>query len=212
MARTVERIGAEAEDNRVNRTYCQADDCFIHAQVDLDVARQRLARRSWWRVRAVWRAILHPFAQNRPTDTPRHIELIWLPRYHVVFQLQASGDDPVTIDVLIDGSDRRATFWDLTSIQWEPRNGREQFAPALNEDTVRDIARRALFQAGLRGKSWRHGLKTWEIQTTRVVHYPYWVAYFERRNRRLDVVMVDAVTSDLAGPAGKIALLAALDS
>jgi len=197
--------------NNHNATAVVQDDCiFIRAQIDVDAARCRLTRRSGWRTRAAGRFVLRVLGRRRRDDGPRHVELVWLPHYHVVFQSRTSDDELVTIDMLIDGSDRRATFWDLASVQWEPGVDRECFQPAFDEEDAREIARRALFEAGLRGKSWRHGLKTWEIRRIRVVHYPYWVAYFERHNERLDVDLVDAVTAELAGPAAKIALLAAL--
>ncbi len=183
---------------------------FICPQVDLATAQHHLERRPGWR----WRAALNAVRSiwNRPsTLRPRHLELVWLPYYQVTFQ-SASSDNapPTTMDLLIDGHDRRPVFWDLASVRWESGKGREHFQPSFDIETARAVAKRALFDAGLRGNRWRRSTVSWNIRQIRTVHYPYWVAYYERRHRRIDIVMLDALTAQIAGPANKIALLAAL--
>jgi hypothetical protein len=44
-----------------------------------------------------------------------------------------------------------------------------------------------------------------------IVQHPFWAYYFRRLGGKLDVKLLDAVTGSLAGPKGKVALIAALE-
>ena len=51
-----------------------------------------------------------------------------------------------------------------------------------------------------------------EMNTSNECHYPFWVAYWERRRGSLDVRLIDAVTGQVAGTGLRRAFLAGLQA
>ncbi len=183
---------------------------FIQPVVDADAAQQSLQHRRFDRLR---RGLAWPgryLLGRAPRRLMRHMEILWLPYYHVTFLTRTQKGRQSTANLLINGQDRQSTFWDLSQLQWISRPDQQRFEPRLSETEALDIARQAMFQAGIQNCSWTRGPNDWAADSIQLIHYPYWVAYFEYRNRRLDIALLDAVTGQLTGPAGKVTLLAAL--
>lgn len=190
---------------------------FIRPVVDRDTAWQRLDRRRLRRLSVAWSRVTgrgrrgdgSPSAPGRYRRPLPYLEILWLPCFRVTFEV-ASGGRTSTVDVLVGGHDRQVTICQAADIQWDSEDGRERFGPDVTETEAPALARRGLLAALSRGRRWGARPSMGEAVGVQLVHYPFWVYYFERRKRMLDVRMLDAVTGSLAGPKAKAALFAAL--
>lgn len=108
---------------------------------------------------------------------------------------------------LVGGLSGVATLHEPGSLAFEDAVPRERFEPAISEAEARAIARETLFRAVLYGRK-RSGIPFDEPVDTALVHYPYWVYYYRRRNR-IDIRLLDAVTGQRPGHKIKLGIVEA---
>jgi hypothetical protein len=152
------------------------------------------------------------------TGLPK-LELIWLPHYRV--SLQAAESSPEvdgssrqarpSVEILVDGFDRRATPFLLTNVNWLSNIEQVPYEPNVTAQDAIALAHQALLDVGLLRSPWAQGVTTWETLHVDVIHYPFWVYYYRVRHR-IDIRLLDALTGKPTGPGGKISLLSALAS
>ncbi len=86
----------------------------------------------------------------------------------------------------------------------------EAFPPALTPEEAERVARRELVGTLIRLRGNRKRFEPGDTVGIELIHYPYWVYYFERRRGRLDMRVLDALTGEKPGHRLKLAMLEAL--
>ncbi len=186
---------------------------LIEPIIDREFARARLQRRPFPRLRSLckWlaRAVSRLLTGRAAGRARWRLELLWLPHYYISLE-QDVQDRRVRAAVLVGGHDRRAVLCDLAGVSRRAAADQERFQPELDQTEALRIARRAILEAALRRPGWQRPPATPPSLHVELVHYPFWVYYYECRRQRLGVAMLDALTGKPTGPAVKTALLAAL--
>ena len=174
----------------------------VQPSVSRDGALERL-NRGWGARLGRWRAMVGRALGNG--ELPR-LELIWMPSYLVTIRLESrQGESEVTCNV--DGcSGSFAIFQMHESIRGGDVRG-EDFAAAYDEAAAEKVAREELVKTILRRRS-RAG-KPIPKETVRIelLRYPYWVYYYRRRPRFIDIKVLDAATGRPVGNKIKLGIL-----
>lgn len=136
-----------------------------------------------------------------------HLELLWMPFYLVTLDL-GQGERRRALRVLVDGRGGAAMRL-LGEVAWGEAP-RHFGAPLLSETEALSSAhallrRRLLLQRGRRGAALEIVDRSVEL-----VAYPFWMVIFERRRRRYDIRLLDAVGGRRAGSETRRSVLAAL--
>lgn len=136
------------------------------------------------------------------------MEVVWLPCYWMKIEATQKGTSG-PVDVLIGGCDGQFTLADLSGVAFESPPDAEPFPPVLDDARADQIARTGLVTAILRSPGWRAKPTLGQTLQVELLQYPFWVYTFERRRRRLDIKVLDAVTGSLPGPKTKASILRA---
>ncbi len=180
---------------------------LVEPTIALDDARHTLERRWWHRFRRRAPATSQPVDRNGAPTLPR-IELIYLPYYLVIIEttFRAVARDVNTLVEAYSGSFAILGEQDVTR---ESGSEHPCFPPAIELEDATEIARNGLALALLRSRGGQRKPQVGEVRKTDLLGYPFWVYYYERRRKRLDIKVLDAVTGRLPGPKVKSSLLAA---
>jgi hypothetical protein len=156
-----------------------------------------------------WYSFLQPRVPASPLgeNLPR-IELAWLPYYIVPVEVQSRKGDGV-IEVSVEAiSGAFAIFQMQPNLEEGPPDG-EIYPPKLSVAEAQEIGRKRLlksvmFKRGQRGKP--VPVATGEPE---LMHYPFWIYYYERRRSLIDFKVLDAATGKRAGHHSKLSFLEA---
>lgn len=193
---------------------------FIEPVISEDSAWRQLTRRRLNGVRFLARTVARRVGDNadlweragqpqRLRGTVPFLEILWLPYYRVQLAAQ-SGDRSLTIEALVDGHEATFTPWDFAEVHWVESLDRESFAASIDAATALSVARQGFLDAALRRAEWTRDVRLLSAEGSELIHYPYWVYYFERRTNKLDFRMLDGVTGRPGGAKMKLSLLKAL--
>lgn len=138
-----------------------------------------------------------------------HLEVVWLPHYHATAN-GLVGQRPARAEVLVDGYEGRASVCELAGARYCDPPPAPSFEPVVTRPEALEVVGRQLWKLSMLRSGWIRPLPRWDRVEVELIHYPFWVAYFENRRHRLYVRMLDAITGRLAGPSARVALLTAL--
>jgi hypothetical protein len=169
----------------------------IEPAVDADSAKDILAPRRPWSTPAQIRVAGQPGADKQLP----FLESVWLPAYEFTF----AGDNLTSLVCVVDAMAGSARLHQSDTYRISRKAVPETFAPAVDEMEAVDIATRTVMRALLyRRRS--SGLDVSAPSGLRVVWYPYWVYYFQRRNY-IDIRALDGVTGGRVGHKLKLGIL-----
>lgn len=138
-----------------------------------------------------------------------HLELLWMPFYLVTLELDDGQTCSDSLQVLVDGRGGTAARL-IGEVSW--RDAPSTLGPPLLSEDEALARARALLQRGLAIERRRRGGAGLQVarRDVELVAYPFWMEIFERRRRRYDVRLLDAVGGRRAGAEAKRSVLAAL--
>jgi hypothetical protein len=174
---------------------------FVQPTITHQVARKTLEFRWWHRFRFRRRKTVDP------TALPR-LEIVYLPYY--LFTIDAHYRDEVRqATATVEAHSGSFSLFDEKSYTITPNAEHPSFPPALPAEEAAEIARNGVAMALLRSRGKYRRSQVGRIQKTDLLGYPFWVYYYERRRKRLDFKVLDAVTGRPPGTKVKPSLLAA---
>ena len=150
-----------------------------------------------------------------PTASPEvrpSLELVWLPSFIVPFHVNSrKGAGVITVSVEAwSGAFAIFEMHDMVE-SGGPLEG-ELFEPRLGEPEAIAQGRDNLLHTILRQRSFGPKPEIRASGEVELLHYPFWVYYYERRPGRLDIKLIDAVTGAKGGAKTKSGLLAAFQA
>ncbi len=136
-----------------------------------------------------------------------YAERVWLPYYVIDYDVKTKKLDSV-ISVSIEAYSGAFAIFQMQTqlIDGEPPEG-EFFPPEMPEDEAVSTGRDHLHTAIVREKGRRLDPEVREAVNIEIVHYPFWVYYFERRRGLIDIKVLDAARGEKPGNKTRISLL-----
>lgn len=128
----------------------------------------------------------------------------FVPYYQFVFNADGGSGEPVSC--IVEGFSGEVALLAIADSDFESDSAQHELQPAIDTSRAEENARTALNALAnfSRGKNCR---VLRELASHRLIHYPYWVRYFERRRGRFDIRVIDAVTGKTPGAKLKKSLL-----
>lgn len=134
------------------------------------------------------------------------IELIWFPHYLIPIRLTTPKVESWQTVSVEGGSGAFAIF----DVEDEVKNGvpnARLYPPKLSEADAVKEGRNRLLRTIMHQRSRGAKPKLGETGAVRLLQYPYWVFYYERRRKFVDVKVVDAIMGRRAGAKTRAAVL-----
>lgn len=180
----------------------------LRARVNEATAVRLIQRGFFFRLHGVTTRILHCFGSSpRHPHLPR-LEQVWMPYYLIKINTYSQGrETPITVSV--EGHAGAFAVFQMHELLLEGEPSGCHFPPRLEPNEAERIGRRELLTAVLRRGRTLHKPEPRQTLSIEVVHYPYWVYYYERRRGLLDIKLCDAVTGEKPGARIKAAVLSA---
>lgn len=193
---------------------------FIQPLLDAGTARRRIEHqrfkhlRRWLGLPFRWLAwtYLNEGRKSEPARFLRplpYLEIAWFPYYLVTMEAVVKSS-PQDVTTMVGALDGRVTLIRVTDLKFAAQVDAEPFPPKLSEAEAVERARNFLLSALLRSPQWAAKTTLGQVRRVDLVHYPFWVYYFERRPGRLDVRILDAVTGQRVGAGVKGVFLEAV--
>lgn len=151
------------------------------------------------------------WSRSRRSPVALRLERVWMPYYLLEFSV-LSKDVAHGVTVSVDGCAGEFSQFDEASVLRTEAIDDEHYAPKLSEEEALTIGKRELTNVVLRQRSRGEKPRIGDLQSTRLLLYPFWVYYYERRRGKIDIAVLDAVTGAKGGAKTKIALLEAFVS
>lgn len=139
----------------------------------------------------------------RDVSLPK-LEVIWLPRH--LFDIRCVlGKNERNITAAVDSYSGMFTVFEMQEwlVDGEPS---QTFAPYMPEKEAESLARRELLSFILRQRGTMAKPEPRETAAVHLIHYPYWVYYFDGGGF-IDIRVLDAVTGERGGGKAKRAVL-----
>ncbi len=136
------------------------------------------------------------------------VHLIWMPHYLIDLEIESVKGTAVQ-QVTLDAWGEVFALWNF---ELPPETGQpdgESFPPRLDEATAVSKATLSLTGTTLHMRGQKGKPQVNRHTAIRLLYYPYWVYYFERRPGRYDIRVVDGVIGELPGNQMKRAILEA---
>jgi len=174
---------------------------------------EREARAWFERIRLGWQGRLwrRLVRSSRTASRSARLQLTGLPCAEVSVGLSGVPETPGGLQLRIWGHAQGVErVRDPSVVEPEGEPAGRAFDYPLTEAATLELARRALTRLKLSRMLGPHALRDLSVVITGVYYYPFWVGYYERRARWVDVVMLDAVTGRGAGSLMRRGLLDAL--
>jgi hypothetical protein len=166
---------------------------ILPARIDVEGAVKRFRRRRWGNLFGLWHA---PPAKVDEQGRPASLELVWMPVYGYLFNLNYKGKQPtvwVSVDASFGGFALLGRANDI--IEGTPEG--EVFSPVLTQEAGEGLAREGVIRYILR----KRGVKpSVDDITDRMTFYtPVWVYYFRSIGGKMDLAVIDAYSGDAMG-------------
>lgn len=126
-----------------------------------------------------------------PTRLPR-FELIWLPYRLVSFRGQSPKGEEVLI-ASVQGHCESFALFQMEEVLVDGPPPGPHFPPRIDLARADQVARKELVAMLLRIRGVRGRFSPEEIVDRDIVHYPYWIFYYQKRSY-IDFKIIDAVT------------------
>ncbi len=156
-----------------------------------------LLNQGWWRSMT---------ARLRGTTVPVKAECVWLPAYLVTSPMFERGI-ATPFQCSVDGMSGAFAMFAMPESIGDDAPESAQCPPRIGPDEADAIARAALVAAILRRRRKSATAQLGDTESVELLRWPYWVFYYRRRNRAMDVRVVDAATGGLVGNKIKLGLL-----
>ncbi len=156
-----------------------------------------LLNQGWWRSMT---------ARLRGTTVPVKAECVWLPAYLVTIPMFERGI-ATPFQCSVDGMSGAFAMFAMPESIGDDAPESAQCPPRIGPDEADAIARAALVAAILRRRRKSATAQLGDTESVELLRWPYWVFYYRRRNRAMDVRVVDAATGGLVGNKIKLGLL-----
>jgi len=186
-------------------------DRFLEPVVTATVARERLGRRAFERFGRSRRSDSGSSAGNSGDRRLPFLELVWLPHYRLTVELEGKHRT-APVEVLVGAIDGHFALVDLARVQWRRAPPTSAFEAHLGPDEAVATARERLLRTILQVPGLPSRPHVGQVLATSLIHYPFWVWYYQRRRGILDFKMLDGMTGSAAGARLKVAFLQALQS
>lgn len=136
-----------------------------------------------------------------------YAERVWLPYYLLDYDVKTKKRDSV-ISVSVEAYSGAFAIFQMHEQlkEGEPPEG-EFFPPEMPEDEAVTLGRDRLHEAIIREKGRRLQPEVNEVVKIEIIHYPFWVYYFERRRGLIDIKVLDAARGEKPGNKTRISLL-----
>jgi len=140
-----------------------------------------------------------------------YAELVWLPYYIIPIKLRSPrGESEITVSV--EGYSGSVAVFQTQANTVEGKPQGETFRPRLDQIEATRLARKGLLVTIMGRRSGREKPVPQEVVRVDLLHYPFWVYYYERRRGRLDIRVLDAVNGSKPGPGVRASILNAFAS
>jgi hypothetical protein len=185
---------------------------FIEPRIDHNAALRTFERR---RLANLWGLLRrrHSTRSNAGSRERRlpFAEPAWLPYYIIPIKVSSSrGESQITVSVEAY-SGAFAIFQMHADIVDGEVDG-ETFPPRLTEEEAARIGQKELLATIMRQRSRGQKPVPGAVISVDVLHYPFWVYYYERRPGFLDIKVLDAATGSKPGGKTRIALIEAFSA
>ena len=133
------------------------------------------------------------------------LETIWLPRH--LFDIRCVlGKDERVITACVDSHSGMFTVFEMDAWLVEFDTPEPCFGPSMPLEEAETIARRELLSFILRQRGLIAKPEPRDTVRVRLIHYPYWVYYFDAGGH-VDIRVLDAVSGERGGGKAKRAVL-----
>ncbi len=172
---------------------------YVPARIDAQRAQAFFARRRWGNLFGLWG---RPAAvQLLPATEERQfpcIERIWIPHYRIDFSV-VSKKGPGKVSVSVEACSGCFAFFQMHDGLVEAAPGEECLPILLPEEDAIRHGRSDLLKAIMRRRSQENKPIIQEALDAQVFHYPFWVYYFKRRGKYIDIRLMDAYSGERGG-------------
>lgn len=136
-------------------------------------------------------------------------ELVWVPFYIIPIHVESS-QGPGVITVSVEAYSGAFAIFQMQPDIEDAALAEQSFAPRLSAEEAIAIGRKELLHTILRQRSTGPKPEIVSTDESYVLHYPFWLYYYERRRGLLDVKLLDAATGAKGGGKTKRGILDAL--
>lgn len=173
---------------------------YLDARVPEAVAAAKL--RPGFLRRAAFR--LTPRRLGGNAQVPK-LEAVWLPRH--LFDIRCVlGADERTLTACVDSHSGMFTVFEMDPWLVDGGVPCPHFAPAMSIEEAESLARRELLAFILRQRGLLAKPEPRDTVRVRLIHYPYWVYYFDAGGY-VDIRVLDAINGERGGGKAKRAVL-----
>jgi len=168
----------------------------------------RFFRRPRWRNLFGILELAGPAPPLAPGALPR-IERIWMPYYLIDFRVN-SHKGPGIISVSLEAWSGSFALFERQDDLVEADVGEDHFDPGWTEEAAVAQARRDLLQSIMRRRGQQDKPIIEAAEQVSLFHYPFWIYYFLKRGRYIDIRIMDAYTGEAGGNQNKQGILNAM--
>lgn len=137
------------------------------------------------------------------------IERVWMPYYLIDFRVN-SHKGPGIISVSLEAWSGSFALFERHADLVEADVGEDHFDPGLTEEAAVAQARRELLQSIMRRRGQQDKPVIEAAEDTRLFYYPFWIYYFLKHGRYIDIRLMDAYTGETGGNRNKQGILNAM--
>ncbi len=178
---------------------------YIEARVPRDAALQFFERRRFGN--------LYGLLRRRSAFTPDgkrlpYAELVWMPFYRIDFQV-TSRRGPGAVSVSVEAYSGSFAVFQMQDnlVEGEPEG--DSFPPEMTEEAAIKTGRRELLRTIMRRRSQQEKPVIEDTLAVDVFYYPFWIYYFQRRGKYIDIKLQDALNGESGGNRNRAGVLAA---
>ncbi len=173
---------------------------YVPARVGAKEAQAFFRRRRWGNLFGLlWRE--QPAAIKKTPESrsvlPR-IEKIWIPHYQIDFRVTARSG-PGTVSVSVEACSGCFAIFQMHDALVEGALGDDYLPALIEEQEAVQQGRRQLLQAIMRRRGQQGKPVIEEALGATLFYYPFWLYYFRRRGKFIDIRLLDAFSAERGG-------------
>ncbi|HDP35965.1 MAG TPA: hypothetical protein ENN29_12745 [Candidatus Hydrogenedentes bacterium] len=180
---------------------------YVPASVDAEKARAFFRRRRWGNLFGALG--LEPPTQEKKRGVVTQLpcmERVWVPHYQIDFQV-FSRKGPGVVSVSVEACSGCFAIFQMHDALVEGEKEEETLPLLLDEKDAVMQGRKQLLQTIMRRRGQQGKPVIENTLATAVFYYPFWVCYFKRRGKFIDVKLQDAVSAERGGNRTKQGIL-----
>lgn len=171
---------------------------YVPPRIDAEQARRFFVRRRWGNLFGLVRGAAPALVvASRPRQLPC-MERVWIPHYQLDYRVVShAGRGEVSIS--LDACSGCFAFFQMHAALVEGDLDEECLPTLISEADAERQGRRDLLNAILRRRGQRGKPVIEDMLSIRVFYYPFWVCYFRRWRRFIDIRLQDAYSGERGG-------------